>query len=168
MILAVDVQYDNCNGVVAGVAFKNWADTKPDNIYLSKIENAGDYIPGQFYKRELPCILKLLSEHHLQPACIVVDGYVFLDGSAKPGLGKHLYDALHGNVKVIGVAKKPFAGISEAYAIYRGRSNKPLYITCAGEALSAAKLSILSMPCMDRMPTLLRKVDQLCRLNVLT
>ena len=124
----------------------------------------GDYIPGQLYKRELPGILKLLSEHNLQPEYIVIDGYVYLDGYAKPGLGKHLYDALHGNVKVIGVAKKRFAGISDAYALYRGGSKQPLYITSAGEALSAAKLHILSMHSIYRIPTMLKKVDQLSRL----
>lgn len=165
MILAVDVHYDNHNGLVAGVAFKHWSDAEPDNIYVTRIEQVGDYIPGQFYKRELPGILKLLSEHGLQPEYIVVDGYVYLDGCSKPGLGKHLYDALHGKVKVIGVAKKPFAGISEEYAIYRGGSKQQLYITSVGEALSAAKLYILSMHGAHRIPTMLKTVDQLSRLN---
>ncbi|SDY83584.1 endonuclease V [Nitrosomonas sp. Nm33] len=165
MILAIDVHYDNHNGQVAGVAFKSWADADPDNIYVTKIEQVGDYVPGQFYKRELPGILKLLHEYDLKPEYIVIDGYVYLDGCSKPGLGKHLYDALRGNVKVIGVAKKPFAGISKAYAIYRGSSKQPLYITSAGEALSTAKLHILSMHGIYRMPIMLKKVDQLSRLN---
>lgn len=165
MILAVDAHYDNHNGLVAGVAFKHWADAEPDNIYANKIEQVGDYVPGQFYKRELPGILKLLREYDLKPEYIVIDGYVYLDGYARPGLGKHLYDALHGNVKVIGVAKKPFADISEEYAIFRGLSKKPLYITSAGEALSNAKIYLLSMHGIFRIPTMLKKVDQLSRLN---
>jgi len=36
-----------------------------------------------FYKRELPCILKLLDKLEQPPSCIVVDGYVFLDGKKK-------------------------------------------------------------------------------------
>ncbi|SFM79766.1 endonuclease V [Nitrosomonas communis] len=164
MILALDVHYDNHNGLVAGIAFKQWTDAEPDKMYATRIEQVGDYVAGQFYKRELPGILKLLSEHGLQPEYIVIDGYVYLDGYAKPGLGKHLYDALHGNVKVIGVAKKRFAGISETYALYRGKSKQPLYITSAGEALSAAKLHILSMHSIYRIPTMLKKVDQLSRL----
>lgn len=165
MILAVDVQYDKTNGFIVGISFKSWADASPSNIYVSQIENVSDYLPGQFYQRELPCILKLLSEYCLEPQYIVVDGYVYLDGCSKPGLGKHLYNALHGNVKVIGVAKKAYDGISEKYAIFRGSSKKPLYVTSAGEVLSAAKLHIMSMHGAYRTPTLLKKVDQLCRLN---
>ncbi|SDH64056.1 endonuclease V [Nitrosomonas sp. Nm132] len=165
LILAIDVQYDKTNGLVAGVALKSWTDASPSNIYVSKIENVDDYLPGQFYQRELPCIFKLLNEHSLRPEYIVVDGYVYLDGCSKPGLGKQLYDALHGKVKVIGVAKRSYVGISEEYAIFRGSSKKPRYITSAGETLSAAKLHIMSMHGVHRIPTMLKKVDQLCRLN---
>ncbi|SDW96770.1 endonuclease V [Nitrosomonas communis] len=165
MILAVDVHYDNHDGLVAGVAFKQWTDAEPDNVYVTRIEQVGDYVPGQFYQRELPGILKLLSEHSLQPEYIVIDGYVYLDGYAKPGLGKHLYDALQGNVKVIGVAKKRFAGISETYALYRGKSKQPLYITSTSQALSAAKWHILSMHGIYRIPTMLKKADKLSRSN---
>lgn len=165
MILATDVQYDKNNGIVAGVTFKGWTDSNPCNIYLSKIENVGDYIPGQFYKRELPCVLKLLSEHGLEPEYILIDGYVYLDGCSKPGLGKHLYDALRGNVKIIGIAKSPFAGITGKYAILRGSSKKPLYITSVNEALPAAKSHIMSMHGVNRIPAMLKRVDQLCRFN---
>lgn len=168
MILAVDVQYYHHSGLVAGVAFINWTDASPSNVFVSQIRHVGDYIPGQFYKRELPCILTLLIEHCLKPECIVVDGYVYLDGCTKPGLGKYLYDALQGKVKVIGVAKKTFAGISEEYAVYRGSSKKPLYVTCIGEALPDAKWHIMSMHGLYRIPTMLKKVDQLCRLRGLT
>jgi deoxyribonuclease V len=163
LILAVDVQYDKTGGIVAGVAFKDWGDSNESDSYLSDVENVGDYIPGQFYKRELPCILRLLSEYHLKPDCIVIDGYVYLDGHAKPGLGKHLYDALHGNIKVIGVAKKPFTGIDEECKLFRGSSNKALFITCIGMELSAAKAYIKAMHGAHRIPTILKKVDQLCR-----
>lgn len=164
MILAVDVHYEKQSGMVAGITFESWSDVTPGNIYLSTIERVRDYIPGQFYQRELPCILKLLSEHGLQPDYIVIDGYVYLDRYSKPGLGKHLYDALFGKVKIIGVAKKPFAGIREDFAIFRGSSKKPLYITSIGEACSAAKLYIMSMHGAHRIPAMLKKVDQLCRL----
>ena len=45
--------------------------------------------PGQFYKRELPCILELLKQVNPLPNYIVIDGYVYLGGDEKPGLGKH-------------------------------------------------------------------------------
>lgn len=55
---------------------------------------------------------KLLSKHNLKPDCIIVDGFVHLEDD-KPGLGKHLYDALNGKVRVIGVAKNPRGKMSE-------------------------------------------------------
>ena len=163
MILATDVQYYNNSGIVAGVEFASWTTNIPSKICISHIESVSTYIPGQFYKRELPCILSLINEHNLSPKYIVIDGYVYLDGYSKPGLGKHLYDALHGKIKIIGVAKKPFSEISDEYEIFRGSSKKPLYITCAGEELSTAKANVRAMYGNHRIPYMLNKVDQVCR-----
>jgi deoxyribonuclease V len=163
LILAVDVYYENSGAVVAGIGFADWTDTAPAASYVSAIDQAGRYIPGQFYKRELPCILELLKEHKLSPTHIIIDGYVYLDGYSRPGLGKHLYDALSGKVKIVGVAKNPFRGITGEYELYRGLSTKPLYITCAGMTLSEAKSRIAAMHGQHRIPTLLKTVDQLCR-----
>ena len=106
MILAVDVQYSENNAVVAGVLFKSWQNEDSEKEYVSLMDEVADYEPGKFFKRELPCILKLIENYHLKPECIVVDGFVFLDGFSKAGLGKHLFDALNGEVSVIGIAKK--------------------------------------------------------------
>jgi deoxyribonuclease V len=163
MILAVDVNYDNSHAVAAGVAFDRWADPAPHSSYTSFIENVSSYVPGQFYKRELPCILQLLAEHDLKPDYILVDGYVYLDGCSKPGLGKYLYDALNGKTRVVGVAKNPFNSISDEYCLYRGVSSKPLYITCAGEALSRCKQMVASMHGKHRYPEMLRQVDRISR-----
>ena len=163
LILAVDVHYKKTSAVVAGIGFARWTDKAPAASYASIIEQAGRYIPGQFYQRELPCILMLLDEHQLSPTYMVIDGYVFLDGHSRPGLGKHLYDALCGKVKIIGVAKNPFRGITGEYALYRGTSAKPLYITCAGMTLSEAKSRIAAMHGPHRLPALLKTVDQLSR-----
>ena len=107
MILAVDVDYRGTTASVAGIAFQHWQDSEPTSIYQSQVDNIADYVPGSFYKRELPCILTLLREHDLKPDVIMIDGYVYLDGKHQPGLGKHLYDALDGRTIIIGVAKKP-------------------------------------------------------------
>jgi len=90
----------------------------------------------------------------------------FLDGINKVGLGKRLYDCLDGNVKVIGVAKNAFMGITTDFELYRGESKKPLYITCIGEDLAKAKECISMMHGFYRMPTLLRRADQLCRQKI--
>ena len=163
VILAVDVNYRAGEAIVAGVAFDSWTDSESLASYISVVESVNDYEPGSFYRRELPCILKLLSEHHLTPATILIDGYVYLDGSSSPGLGRHLYDALEQKVMIIGVAKKPFKGIAAVHEVYRGNSSRPLYVTCAGIELSVAKQRTKSMHGPYRIPTILRKVDQLSR-----
>lgn len=166
MILAVDVHYEAGCAVVAGVAFESWTDDEFEASYVSSINQVSNYIPGQFYKRELPCILGLLTEHKLAPAIIVIDGYVYLDGLSKPGLGWYLYDALQRRVKIIGVAKNPFTGITAQHAVFRGKSKKPLYVTCVDMQLPVAKQSIASMHGKYRMPTMLRMADQLSRIKL--
>lgn len=163
MILAIDVHYTEQGSTSAGIAFDDWGDATPAGTYLSDLATVMDYKPGQFYERELPCIAHLLEEFSLRPRLIVVDGYVFLDGKERAGLGKYVYDALGGNVPVIGVAKTSFAGITEEFQILRGNSSKPLFITCAGIDLNEAKASVLRMHGDHRIPTLLKAADHLCR-----
>ena len=55
MILAVDVLYTDGKGIAAGVLFENWESCSPVGEYVSEMDVDEAYIPGQFYKRELPC-----------------------------------------------------------------------------------------------------------------
>jgi deoxyribonuclease V len=163
MILAVDVDYRDHCAYIAGVSFENWTDSNENETFVSFLDHVDEYTPGQFYRRELPCILRLLEEHQLQPNCIVIDGFVYLDGESKPGLGKYLYDALNHQVAIIGVAKTPFTGIPVACEVFRGSSKNPLYVTSAGVAPDDAKTFIRSMHGDYRVPGLLQRVDRLCR-----
>jgi deoxyribonuclease V len=163
MILAVDVKYGEDCAVAAGVIFSGWNDETPEREVVSCLATPAEYQPGQFYRRELPCILKLLKENDLRPDIIIVDGFVYLDGVSRPGLGKHLFDALHGDVAVIGVAKTPFKGISPRYQLFRGGSSRPLYITAEGIHLDIAKDFIREMHGKHRLPTMLKRVDHLSR-----
>ncbi|MFZ6743642.1 endonuclease V [Undibacterium sp. JH2W] len=174
-LLAIDVAYadngtadaaidsDNSHAYAAGVVFHEWSDNKPEKTCISHISDVAGYVPGEFYKRELPCILQLLAEHEVQPDCIIIDGYVYLDGSSQPGLGWHLYQALGGKVAIIGVAKSSFSAIDASFGICRGDSIKPLYITSIGMDQSTALANIAAMHGSFRIPTLLKLVDQLCR-----
>lgn len=162
MIVAVDVQYTQDQAIAAGVLFDGWQDAEPLEECVSMIENVAAYEPGKFFKRELPCLLQLLAEHRLHPDCIVVDGYVYLDGVSRAGLGKHLYDAL-GGVPVVGVAKKRYADIGPQFEVFRGASGRPLYVTSVGLELEHAKESVRAMHGAHRLPTLLKRVDQICR-----
>jgi deoxyribonuclease V len=163
MILAVDVDYRDRGAFIAGVAFENWQDAGEKSVFRSRLDEIEDYMPGQFYRRELPCILKLIEEHQLVPDLIVIDGFVYLDGRSRPGLGKHLYDALQGKISVVGVAKRPFNDIAQECELYRGASKKPLYITSVGIPLSEAKAYIKSMHGEYRIPALLKKADRISK-----
>jgi len=162
MILATDVHYSHSTAVAAGVLFDHWNYPEPKREYVCKIQKIEPYESGKFYKRELPCILTLLKTHNLSVDCIVVDGFVYLDDDLRPGLGKYLFDTLGGVVTVVGVAKTAFQGISNENEVVRGKSEKPLYVTSTGD-IDTAKRDIIRMHGDYRIPTLLKRVDSLCR-----
>lgn len=163
MILAVDVFYDENKGNIGGIVFEKWSDEKPAVELIAKIDNIAKYESGLFYKRELPCILKLIEDHSLHPEFIIIDGYVFTDGISKPGLGFHLYNSLSCSIPVIGVAKNYFKGIPPYCELLRGNSKKPLFITSIGINLELAKECVSKMHEKNRIPSLLKLVDQLSR-----
>lgn len=163
MILAVDVDYRGSLASVAATAFNAFADEAPGAVYRTFLEGVEEYVPGRFYQRELPCILKLLEEHRLRPETIFVDGHVYLDGRSLPGLGYRLYEALGGRVKVIGAAKKRFKETPPECAVYRGGAQRPLYVSAAGLPLEEAKAAVQAMAGPYRIPFLLKEADRLCR-----
>jgi deoxyribonuclease V len=162
VILAIDVHYQMDHAFIAGVLFVNWLDNTETKLYFSEYENVEKYISGQFFRRELPCLLKLLKEHHLSPAFIIIDGFVNL-GINKKGLGMHLFEALNETTPIIGVAKNAFKGIAENNKIFRGNSTKPLYITSVGIGLEKAKYLMMSMHGKYRIPHLIKRADSECR-----
>jgi len=163
MILAVDVHYSETGATAAGVVFTHWGDDLPEMELVSHTGPLPEYRPGEFYKRELPAILRLIEDHGLKPDCIIVDGFIYLDGRSLPGLGKHLHDASDGKVPVIDIAKNRLRDIGPEYEIFRGKSVRPLYITAAGIDLEEAKDLIRSMHGAFRLPTFIKRVDRLCR-----
>lgn len=165
MILAFDTAYSGNRARTVCVVFQDWTDWAPANVHSENIEGIADYEPGQFYKRELPCILSLLKTIALDDVeAIIVDGFVVLDDTGLPGLGAHLHAALDGRVPVIGVAKTNFATIHAAkMEVLRGDSARPLYITATGMDLALAADHIRSMHGAHRLPDLLKALDQLTK-----
>jgi deoxyribonuclease V len=163
MILAVDVHYPQEGARVAGVTFADWQACKPEQEWVTRVSSVAGYEPGQFYRRELPCILELLKHVHPLPECIVIDGYVYLGRDEKPGLGKYLHDTLEGKCVIIGVAKRRFEGTPLEVELFRGKSRRPLYVTAAGINQAEARRLIMEMCGESRLPALLKRVDQLCR-----
>ena len=163
MILAVDVAYHKEAALVGGVLFRDWSDEKPLRELLISCEVPDNYMPGQFYRRELPCIAALLEQVSEPLDYILIDGFVYLGRNKDPGLGKHLHDMLEQGVAVLGVAKTPFKDTPKSCEVLRGKSRKPLYVTAAGIQGDRAKFFIKSMHGKTRIPTLLKYVDRLCR-----
>jgi deoxyribonuclease V len=163
VILAVDVGYNARGAQAAGVLFERWDSEAPAREVKAGIGPVAEYVPGQFYRRELPCILELLARLDADPECIVIDGYVRLGAEQGPGLGHRLWTSLGCRIPVIGVAKTYFHGTPAESELYRGASARPLYITSAGMPLDQAKDRILSMHGAHRVPTLLKAVDALSR-----
>ena len=164
MLLATDIQYGDNTAVAAGVLFSTWVDSQCEREFTKQITGIEPYEPGSFYKRELPCIMALLADVDIDElTAIVVDGYVVLGQEEKPGLGLYLYEAIDRAVPVIGVAKNRFADTPEKCEVLRGSSQSPLFVTAVGMPLEIAKADITGMHGENRIPTLLKRVDQLCR-----
>lgn len=174
MILAADAHYFGSaampRGRVAGVLFESWEDSSPALASALERPCSADYEPGQFFRREMPLLLALLetldaSGH--RPECVVVDGYAWLGGlgpaDARPGLGAHLWEALGRSIPVVGVAKTRFEGTPSEQEIFRGQSARPLFVSAAGMGQSEAMRRVASMHGSHRLPTLLARVDRLCR-----
>jgi deoxyribonuclease V len=162
MIACLDVHYLDPGAVAAGLWFQHWQDSASSAEVVLSIVRVEPYQSGQFYLRELPCLLAVLEEG--PPAeIIVIDGYVWLGDQQRPGLGAHLYRAFDEKVAVIGVAKTHYPGATLAQELRRGTSRSPLFITAAGIDVVEAARHIAEMHGVYRIPTLIRRVDQLCR-----
>jgi deoxyribonuclease V len=161
LIVCVDVDYRDEIAVAAGVWFRGWPAREAETEAVTTCREIAPYQPGEFYRRELPCLLAVLARG---PAAdvIVVDGYVWL-GPERAGLGAHLHAALGGRTAVVGVAKSRFAGATDAVPVYRGGSRSPLYVTAAGAGAEEAAGWVASMDGPYRVPSLLKRVDRLAR-----
>jgi len=164
MILAIDIHYKETYAKAVCVAF-NWADETPQKVYTDTIAEVAPYVSGEFYKRELPCVLKILEQTNLDTVeAIIVDGHVFVDNDKKYGLGGYLWEALDKKVPIIGVAKKSFIHTEEvSKPILRGTSKNPLYVSCIGieKGVVLEKMKLLHGEHL--MPTILKLLDMVTK-----
>lgn len=161
MIACLDVDYQGDEASVAAVVFQDWQDGAAAFEKVIRVGDVKPYQPGEFFRRELPCLLAVLEgipDLHL----VIIDGYVWLD-EGRPGLGAHLHEALQHRLPVIGVAKTSYKGSQQAALAWRGDSQRPLYITAAGLPNAEAAAHVQTMHGPYRIPTLLKRADQLCR-----
>ena len=162
-IFCMDVDYREDYAVAAGILFDDWESDNTLKELTVKIDEIAPYESGQFYKRELPCLLQLIESLNSLPDIFIVDSFVYLDENKKPGLGGYLFQAFNEQIPVIGVAKSNFKDSTNSSEVLRGDSQNPLYVTSAGIDLNEAADLIKTMHGEFRNPTLLKKVDQLCR-----
>jgi deoxyribonuclease V len=165
MILAFDTYYFEDKAKTVGIGFNTWAATTDLKIYTEILDGVEDYIPGEFYRRELPCILSLLKLIDIADIeFIIVDGFVYLDDEGKPGLGAHLFQQLEQKIPVIGLAKSNFATLQKnKRMLIRGDSKKPLFVTSVGIDIDLATSYIREMSGLYRMPAVLKYLDTLTK-----
>ncbi len=70
MIPCLDVDYREATAYAAGLAFHDWSDAAPAAEKVVPAVGVERYQPGQFFRRELPCLLAVLRE--LPPVALVI------------------------------------------------------------------------------------------------
>lgn len=163
MIACLDVHYRNGLGRAAAVVFQDWSDAEPIAEYGIAVPVNQDYRPGHFYERELTPLLEVIGEIEEDIDIWVVDGYCHLDDQGTPGLGAVLASSIGEGIRVIGVAKNRFHKSDHAIEVFRGESERPLFVTAVGMELETAAQTIGTMEGEFRIPTILKRVDQLSR-----
>lgn len=160
-IVCLDVDYREDRASTGWVLFHDWSNGFP--VAEGRLISHGvePYEPGAFYKRELPALLKCLRSLPFPVEGVVVDGFCWL-GAERPGLGARLHEALGKKFWVLGVAKTSFHG-NPGVPVVRGNTSKPLWVTACGMAVEEGADRVRSMHGPFRMPTLLKRVDQLAR-----
>lgn len=61
MILALDVAYEGQTGIVGMVEFRTWSADEANYCGTISSRVECEYVPGEFYKKVLPCLLKALT-----------------------------------------------------------------------------------------------------------
>lgn len=165
-VAILDVDYRDGGARAACVIAEAWTSEVPLGAYTSDIATVQEYEPGAFYRRELPCLLQVLSELSSLPDVVVIDGYVWLADASRPGLGAYLYEALGSTVPIVGVAKTAFHGAESCpivAQVHRGSAKRPLFVTSVGLELELVGTWVRDMAGSHRIPALLTAADQLAR-----
>lgn len=159
MIAIVDVQYAETRARAGCVIAHAWRDAAPAAERAIETEVTAAYVPGEFYRRELPPVLEVLRGIG-DVETVIIDAHVWL-APGRPGLGARLHEALGGAVAVVGVAKNAFAG-APSIPVVRNAA-RPLYVSAIGLDPHEAAAQVAAMHGPYRIPTLIRRADQLAR-----
>lgn len=160
--LTFDVYYYEDFAHTAAILFETGENERIIREYTKVVEEVNPYVPGQFYKRELPCIMSILEDIEDEYDFLLVDSYVYIKEDHK-GLGAYLYEKLDKRYPVVGLAKNWFRSAENYMELERGESKKKLYVTAAGLSLEESYDIIKNMKGDYRMPDILKRVDKLSR-----
>ena len=158
---AVDVHYLSTGGARAAAVLA--ADAAFAHVLAERtavLPRVPPYRPGEFYLRELPPLRAVLDDL-TGLGLLVVDGYVDLDPSGRPGLGAYAHAEF--GIPVIGVAKSKFRTATHAVPVVRGSSGRPLFVTAAGVPRADAADLVRRMAGRYRLPDAMRRADTLAR-----
>ena len=158
MMFCVDAAYEGDRAAVCATGFRYARSRAPARILTAFVKGVDDYVPGSFFRRELPCLMKVIGNIQDEINLLIIDGYVWLPGNM-PGLGARLYLALNSRVPVIGIAKSPFRGSRGVLKVLRGESIRPLYVTSIGIQLREASELVRNMAGGFRIPDMMRIAD---------
>jgi deoxyribonuclease V len=164
--LSTDVAYDEGTGYGIGVVFSKFTDDTPESIIEVIVPDVGEYVPGEFYKRELKVLLAIHEEyvriHKKKPLCIFIDAYV--DLGDKKGCGQYFADAIEDTSVVIGIAKNAYVPADKVCEkVLRGSSVKPLFVTSTIVPKEDAAFLVRTLHGEHRFPTLIKKADMLTK-----
>ena len=172
-ILAVDTFYYEERAKTVGVLFNDWSDSEPEEIISSWSFDFGPYIPGEFYLREMPPIIELLSKINMKEVgYLIVDGFLKVyderKGKFDSGLGYRLMELLQPSNKdlvFIGIAKSDFGGTGRKWKIAeewnRGpKGSTPLWVQVEGMRMTDLMKCLKRMPGEFRLPDMLRILDK--------
>ncbi len=166
--VAFDVHYYDSFAIVGFVLFENELSSDPYKIGQIRYDSVEPYISGQFYKRELPCLLKAIEEIKEQINLIYIDANVWL-GYDRKGLGKYLFDSINHRIPIIGVSKSCFNKETELIRpVLRQSSKNPLYVSSIGIELDDACQKVKIMNGEFRLPKMIKLADSVCRNTVVS
>jgi deoxyinosine 3'endonuclease (endonuclease V) len=85
MLGCLDVSYKDSEATTALVLFENWQSESAFDTFIQHSEVLNEYIPGSFYKRELPCLLSILKVAPKMPDTTTADRHSGRHRSPKSG-----------------------------------------------------------------------------------
>ena len=166
--LSTDVAYDNGTGYGIGVVFDGFNDSKPSDVIEVIVPDVGEYIPGEFYKRDLKVLTAIYEEYKQRfkknPLVVFVDAYV--DLGDKKGCGRYFAESIDDEAIVVGIAKneyKPATEAGVAEPVLRGSSTKSLFVTSTIIPKEDAGTLVKMLHGENRHPTLIKKTDILTK-----